>query len=405
MKSDFIPVFRFAICSDAHIEGVDAPGYIRLKKAIDYSLKFASEDKNYNILDTFLIAGDITNKGTKAEFDAFKEIYDSAANKGLRLICTVAKGHDSITMKKKSLSYFKSLTNQETDFHKVIGGYHFIGLSTCKSLPHKHYSPFQKLWLKTQLKKAVADTPDKPVFLIHHEHVKNTVYGSSNFDGWGNRFFNGVFDKCPNVVDFSGHSHYPINDPRSIWQNEFTAIGTGSLKYTELTVDDERKVHPATCEICSNFLIVESDINSNLHIMGFDCLAEKMLCEYYLKNPADINNREYTEEKQRSRSKAPVFQGNVEITITETDGIYSAEYPKAESVDGMPVFIYRAYVHDDKGNVVEASKTLPSYYLYNIEDKLTTSLGKLSNGKYKVSVFAENAYGMKSEPIEKEFEI
>ena len=239
MKSDFIPVLRFAICSDAHIEGVDAPGYRRLKKAIDYSLKLASEGKSYKKLDTFLIAGDITNKGTKAEFDSFKEIYGSAANKGLRLMCTVAKGHDSITMKKKSLSYFKSLTKQEPDFHRVIGGYHFIGLSTCKSLPHKHYSPFQKLWLKTQLKKAVADTPNKPVFLIHHEHVKNTVYGSSNFDGWGNRFFNGVFNKYPNVVDFSGHSHAPINDPRSVHQKYITSFNTGSFSYFELDEFDK----------------------------------------------------------------------------------------------------------------------------------------------------------------------
>ena len=405
MKDGFLPAFRFAICSDAHIEGVDTPGYIRLKKAIDYSLAFASDNKNYSELDAFLIAGDITNKGTEAEFSAFKEIFDLAAARGLKLLCTVAKGHDSITMKKKSLPHFRSLTKQETDFHRVIGGYHFIGLSTCRSLPHKHYSYLQKIWLKKQLKKAASVTPDKPVFVLHHEHVKNTVYGSSNFDGWGNRFFNGVFENYPNVVDFSGHSHYPVNDPRSVWQREFTAIGTGSLKYTELTVDDERKVHPPTCEICSNFLIVEADKNSNLHIIGVDCLAGEILCEYYLSNPADKNNRDYTQEKQLSRSKAPEFSGDAEITITQQDDIYSAVYPKAHSTDGMPVFVYRAEVYDDKGNIVFRGKTVPSYYLYEPEEIVTTSLGKLEKGRYKIKVFAENCYKIKSESIETEFEI
>ena len=405
MKNEFIPAFRFAICSDAHIEGVGSAGYERLKKAIDYSLTFAQKDKNYPTLDNFFIAGDITNKGKTEEFSAFKEIYDYASDKDLKMLCTVAKGHDSITMKKKSLAHYKGLTNQETDFHRVIGGYHFIGLSTCKSLPHKHYSPFQKIWLKKQLKEAVADTPDKPVFLIHHEHVKNTVYGSSDFDGWGNRFFNGVFDSYPNVVDFSGHSHYPVNDPRSIWQKEFTAIGTGSLKYTELTVDDERKVHPATCEICSNFLILEADKDSNLHIIGVDCLAEEILCEYYLKNPADKNNREYTADKQRCRAKAPEFSSNAEITITETDGIYSAEYPKALSSDGNPVFVYRFTLCDEKGNTAAQGKVIPSYYLYKVEDTYTINLGKLSKGRYTLKVIAENAYTMKSEPIEKIIEI
>ena len=405
MNNEFLPVFRFVICSDSHIEGVGAPGYLRLKKMVDFSIAYACENDNYNKIDTFIIAGDITNKGKKEEFHAFKEIYDYAKEKGEKFLCTVAKGHDSITMKKKSLAYYKSLTNQETDFHRVIGGYHFIGLSTCKSLPHKHYSPFQKMWLKKELKKAVSDTHDKPVFLIHHEHVKNTVYGSSDFDGWGNRFFTGVFNKYPNVVDFSGHSHYPVNDPRSVWQNEFTAIGTGSLKYTELTVDDERKVHPPTCEICSNFLIVEADKDSNLRIIGIDCLAGEILCEYYLKNPADKNNREYTKEKQLSRAKAPTFSNDAEITLTEKDGVYSAEYPKAQSTDGTPVFIYRFYLYDEKGNTVTAGKTLPSYYLHKVEDTYTASLGKLSKGKYTLKIFAENAYGMKSEPIEKTIKI
>ena len=402
MKNEFLPVLRFAICSDAHIEGVNAPGYLRLKKAIDYSLAFAKKAEGYNKLDTFIIAGDTTNKGTKDEFAAFKEIFDDAQSKGLKLLCTVARGHDSITMKKKSLVHFKSLTNQETDFHRVIGGYHFIGLSTCRFIYNKNYLLYQKQWIKNQFKKAVSDTPDKPVFFIHHEHVKNTVYGSSDFDGWGNRFFTGVADKYPNVVDFSGHSHYPVNDPRSIWQGAFTAIGTGSLKYTELTVDDERKVHPATCEACSNFLIVEADKDGNLHIMGFDCLAEEMLCEHYLSNPADKKNREFTWEKQRSRSKAPAFDINAEISFKEENGIYTAEYPKAQSTDGKPIFIYRAYVYDEKGKAVAESKTVPSYYLYKPEEIVVTELGKLKNGRYTIKVFAENCFGMKSQPIEKE---
>ena len=72
-------------------------------------------------------------------------------------------------MGKKSLEYYKSLTNQETDFHRVIGGYHFIGVSTSRLKKHFN-SPFQKLWLKKELDKAVADTPNKPVFLILYGH-------------------------------------------------------------------------------------------------------------------------------------------------------------------------------------------------------------------------------------------
>lgn len=398
MRNEFLPVLRFAVCSDAHIQGTDTAGYRRLKKAVDLSFTF--DDKFSKNLDAFLIAGDITDKGRKEEFDAFKLIYDYATEKGTQILCIVAKGHDSISMGKKSLSYYKALTNQPADFHKIIGGYHFIGLSTCK-LPEIYYTPMQKKWLINALDNAVEDTPDRPVFLMHHEHVKYTVYGSSDIDGWGHDFFTPILKKYPNVVDFSGHSHYPLNDPRSLWQNEYTAIGTGSLKYTELTVDGKRKIHPENRSDCGTFWIVEIDKDNNLHLAGIDCEAEKILCEYYLRNPADKNNRDYTEEKQRLRSMPPIFPDNAEITIK--DGY--VEYPAALSTDGMPVFIYRVTVCDKNGKEIVNGKNLPSYYLFNTEDRLKTYIGCLQKGIYLVRIKAETVYGVQSDYIEKTIEI
>lgn len=404
MKNDFIPSFRFIMCSDSHIEGIGSAGYDRLKRTIDYSLDFAAKDENYNKIDMFFIAGDITNKGSKEEFDSFKELYDYGTEKGLEFLCTVAKGHDSITMGKKSLEYYRALTGQETDFHKVIGGYHFIGVSTSRLKKHFN-SQFQKIWLKRELDKAVADTPDKPVFLIHHEHIKYTVYGSYDEDGWGKILFADLLKKYPNVVDFSGHSHYPVNDPRSVWQKEYTAIGTGSLKYTELTVDGEQKIHPELFEECANFLVVEADKDDNIRIFGVDVLAQEIICEYFLKNPADKNNREYTVAKQCSRSSSPVFSYASEIQIDEKDGFYTVQFPKAESTDGMPVFIYRIYIENEKGETVKARKKIPTYYLYKANDNITAQLGRLPEGKLKIKIVAETPYGVKSEYIEKNIEI
>ncbi|MBR6567835.1 MAG: metallophosphoesterase [Clostridia bacterium] len=404
MKKEFLPVLRFIASSDAHIEGVGSVGYVRLKKAIDFSLSFAKKSEGYQKLDAVLMAGDFTDHGRPDEFDAFGEIFDYAKEKGLPVLSIVARGHECFTLKKKSLAYFRGVTGQETDFHEVIGGYHFIGLSTCR-FPVLYYSPKQKIWLRNQLREAVADTPDKPVFLFHHEHVRDTVYGSSKFDGWGNPFFTQMLKDFPNVVDFSGHSHYPLNDPRSLWQKEYTAVGTGSLKYAELTVDKERCVHPPTHRDCATFWIAEADKDGNLHLMGIDCEAEKILCEYFLGNPADKSNREYTEEKQRSRSRPPLFPEKAEINLKEEKGNYTAEYPAAESTDGMPVFIYRAYVSDRDCKEIAKGKTVPSYYLYESEDIISTSLGALPEGKYTIRILAETAYGVHSESINKTIEI
>ena len=36
----------------------------------------------------------------------------------------------------------------------------------------------------------------------------------------------------PNAVAFSGHSHWTLNDERSIWQGAFTAVSVPSLSCT-----------------------------------------------------------------------------------------------------------------------------------------------------------------------------
>ena len=131
----------------------------------------------------------------------------------------------------------------------------------------------------------------------------------------------------------------------------------------------------------------------------------EILCEYYFKNPADKNNREYTKEKQLARSVAPRFADKAEITVEEQDNVYVVCYPEAVSTDGIPVFIYRIYVENADGKTVKIRKQIPTYYLYGEDEELRECLGMFPKGKYKVKILAENVYGMKSEFIEKEFEI
>lgn len=72
--------------------------------------------------------------------------------------------------------------------------------------------------------------PKLPFFYIQHPHPKDTCYGSW---AWGHD--GGEVTAClsghANAVAFSGHSHYPLTDERSIWQGAFTSIGAASLRY------------------------------------------------------------------------------------------------------------------------------------------------------------------------------
>ncbi len=396
--SDFTPVIRFMAASDSHVALVADRQNYRLQKAIKMSYAIAEADEEYNKLDAVMIAGDLTNDGYKSAFCQFKAATDSVLKDETKLLAVLGRAHDARTLGTGSLDYFKDLTGIDNDYNYVINGYHFIGLSNSK-IEGEHYSEYQREWLREQLDAAVAEDPNKPIFVMHHEHVSGTVYGSSDFEGWGMDYFKDILEDYPQIVDFSGHSHYPISDPRSVWQGEFTAVGTGSLFYVELTVEDERTVHPLGYESEVQFWIVELDANNRMRLRGIDLTEEKVLCEYILENPADPANREFTPEKRAAASEAPVFAEDAEVKATKIAGKYQFKVPAAKSSDGMPIFLYRAYVYDADGNEVTSAYTLPNYYSATVKDSYTIKLDKIEKGDYTVHIVAETAYGVQSEPI------
>ncbi|MGK0537381.1 metallophosphoesterase family protein, partial [Bacillus sp. 'calajunan'] len=88
---------------------------------------------------------------------------------------------------------------------------------------HGYYSDKQINWLKEEMEKAQKDDPEKPIFVFLLQHIKDTVYGSQE---WGTKDSAKIYEvlkQYPQVITFSGLSHYPLDDPRSIHQKDFTS--------------------------------------------------------------------------------------------------------------------------------------------------------------------------------------
>lgn len=397
--TDFTPVIRFALCSDTHIKDDSDVNAERIGMLMDIAYAEAEKDPSYNKLDALLIAGDLTNDGRKSEFDKFWRAVSGSIRGDTRFLGVVAKSHDGWDLpRQEMLNYYETLSGNKADFHEVINGYHFIGVSVSPKEAFR-YDFDQMAWLKKQLDAAVADDPNKPVFVMQHEHLLDTVYGSSIYDGWGQPELNGIIGMYPQAVDVSGHSHYPLNDPRSIWQGLYTAIGTGAIYYAEFTIDEMRAYDPPDCQEAATFWLVELDAASTMHLRGFDVNENKMLCEYYIDNPADITNRDYTNAAKRARAKAPEFAEGTEIKTEVSYGKCEVTVPKAESTDGMPIVLYRAYAKNRLGITIAETWTLPYYYRAIEQDEISFTLEGLGNEPYTISVVAENAFGMKSAPV------
>jgi predicted phosphodiesterase len=72
--------------------------------------------------------------------------------------------------------------------------------------------------------------PLKPFFYVQHPHPRDTVYGR---DAWGvdDGTSTKLLSAFPQAVAFSGHSHEPLTNERSLWRGAFTSVATGSLRY------------------------------------------------------------------------------------------------------------------------------------------------------------------------------
>ncbi len=395
---DFVPVMRFVATSDTHIYALGDKGCHRVAKMINSAYAIAGADSDYTALDAVVFSGDITDDGTFTAFSAFAATTDKAIKEGTERLAVVAKSHDGNTYDAESLEIFTALTGQETDFHRVINGYHFIGISRAP-VNGVHYSEEQVQWLDNELKAATEAAPSQPVFVFQHEHVLDTVFGSYTYDGWGMNNFSDVLNKYPQVVHISGHSHYPSNDPRSIWQGNFTAIGDGGLAYYEFTVDDETSVHPDGYKSMTQALMVEVDKDNRVLIKVLDVDAGEFVAEYLVDNVTDPVKLKYNHDARKALSSAPVFDTDAKLTVSEKWGKYTVKVPQANVGDDNKVYLYRIFITDKDGNNVYTAWELSRYYYASVPGSISFEGIKLSDGSYTVSVQAEDVWGNVSEAL------
>lgn len=396
---NFEPVIRFAVCSDVHLNGEDDQAEAkRLEKLINFMYDY-SADKSYKNFDALCMVGDTCNTGKEIEYDKLNEILDNNLRDETKLlICT--GNHEYINTRDYDASLsarlFESKMNRALDTHTEINGYHFV-LASYSDDGKTFKSKLN--WLDDEITKAEKASGDKPVFVFQHPAPFATVYGSIN---WGDFDIPRVLLKHPRVIDFSGHSHYPVNDPRSMWQGGYTALGCGTLSYFETELDGIAGNFPYDNENAAQFYIVECDKAGNTRILSYDLITDTFFDnEYYLTNLAK-RNFEYSYAKMKVRDKAPEWKADTKITTTKNE--------KGETLLIFEGASDKYIVESYKVNVSEGAKSVMSdnfsgKYMYLYEENIyDVNLGKLTAGKtYSVQIIALNAYAETSKALNYKF--
>lgn len=397
-QDDFVPVMRFVATSDTHIENLGDVGCRRISAMLKTAYAISDADEDYKNLDAVVFSGDLTDNGRRKSFYAFAAMTDNEIREGTERLAVVAKAHDSYKFQYGSLDVFKDITGQESDFHRVINGFHFIGISRSATL--KHYTKQQVQWLDENIAAAVAADPEKPVFVFQHEHVRDTVYGSSKSDGWGLDTFTQVLEKYPQVVHISGHSHFPANDPRAVWQGSFTAINDGGLAYYELAVDGKNGQFPEEKDRMSQALIIEVDADNRVLVKVLDVDEGVIMREFLIDNITEENKTKYSFDTRKEEASAPVFPEGATLQYEKKDLKHYITVPQATVSEDNEVFIYRIYVLNKNGRTVYEDWAFSDYFFADKPETITFD-GFVSFYKnFTVKVCAEDVWGNHSECLE-----
>lgn len=392
LKSDtkFKPILRFAAMSDIHYKSEHTVERDRFELALKTLYDYADNSESYNRLDALCVVGDFANHGAEAEMQAFNNSLDKFIRPETALIISYASHEHMEAGQDAASEKLKRIFGKEPDVHEIINGFHFISLSTSKSETSVRcgFDAAKREWFRAECEKAIADNPQKPVFMFQHPHPENTVYGSKE---WDNGDLYPIQKDYPMLITFSGHSHAPINDPRSIHQRDFTSLGCGTLSYFEL--DEFDKVYgtiPPNSKNAAQFYIVEADEQNRVRVLLYDLITQNFFPdEWLIEKPWDKSSFIYNENRPGAEC-IPYFRKDDKLEISDiTDNGCTLTFPQAK-IDKFYVNSYYIKIFNaDTDTEVDTLSIWSEYYFYDMPKSLSWKITGLEKGKnYRISIYA-----------------
>lgn len=366
----------------------------------------------------FLVhAGDVGDMNSRYAYNTFNDALASVYGDQLPESLFIMGNHDTWwntdwEHSKPKARKFNAVIGQSPWSHKVVNGFHFIGASPDGTKNTAAYSDTVINWMEEQIKAAIADNPDLPVFVITHHNPRFTAYGS---DEWYDNNLDPLFSKYPQVVSISGHSHYSIMDERSIYQNDYTAFTTQALAYVNLSKEYFDPFRGGKTD-----LPAKDEDYPMMEIMNLDQdgatierwnvkqkTEEKADRRWNLAFPMVKENFTYSTAEREAVNQAPEMDAQAPVSFNPAVES-TLSFPK-EDQHTLPGITFKAGTDDDfvhSYKVVvrgtrEAEYTYLSDYCSGIStmsDTVNLALDtNLPEGSYAVRVYAVDSFGLVSE--------
>lgn len=397
---NFDAKLRFIVTSDIHYKTDNDESKERFEKGMKMAYDYA-QTTSYKKIDAFFAVGDFANSGTEAEMLKFKASLDAVIKPETKINLMLASHEFHSEGQEAAYKKLKDIYGLEADNYFEINGCPFFCISTEDGCSIKEK---KQKWLSDCLKDAAAKDIKRPFFVFQHPHLTDTVYGSIN---WGDDDIIAILTDYPQVIDFSGHSHAPINDPRSIHQKFFTSLGTGSLLYFELDeFDFMYGTIPPDCNECAQYYIVEVNESNAVRIIPVDILSEQFFNDGYLiETPWEPDSFEFT-DKRAAKESDPYFDSSFSCKIEKNEDKLHIVFSQAKT-DDYRVDSYSVIIRRTCDNCILAQKKVSSsYYIYNMPENIDIEFEFLHNeGDYIAEIYANGFWFAKSEKMTVPFSI
>lgn len=310
--------------------------------------------------------------------------------------------------------------------HYVLDGIHFISISCSDS--NGGYSSERMEYLKKHLNIACCESKDKPVIVVSHMPFETGgLWGGKWKSPQADEMYQ-ILSAYPQVVYFSGHSHYALFDERSLVQKDFTMVNTGSTSYFDLdwsvSIDGKKLDMNKPNEYLNPHLI---GIFRQADIPGRDEVNQGWMMSINTQNGKlslqRVNYNEgvpfgspivlsdwsgryfpYTVKRLQEKSRTPAFddKASVDVLVREP-GVADICFDAA--LKGDLVKHYEIEVDDPNGSVTILRFLAKGYYggidvPYKEHIRYYNCLQK---GKYLLRIKAINSFGKISSLLVKEF--
>jgi len=424
-------VLSLGVVSDVHIDGKSQPTSNKFKSALNQlGTEAAKEDKDG--LDGILVVGDLIQNPyrdttTYYEAELFKELYESVYSpEKMPLVYTIGN-HDVYKHWNDRPYYFSKKIERimgEKYFtldlddemrekyecrHCVIDGCHILCITPNHADPVT-YPEEAKQWLDRKLAEITTAEPDRYVLVLTHPMITGTVYGSNLGGFWATKELTPILEKYPQAVTFGGHLHFPLNDPRSIWQGSFTAFGTASTRY--MAIEDggyERMAGKTTMKDMNEYsqgLLLQFDADGNMRATRMDFFHNTTIgSPWVLDHPtADGSHlKRYSQTLRASANKAPRL-GKAKAMMTESGPVLQFAAGKDDE------FVHHYVITvSSKDSVVVTKKILADFYRHPLPSEMKQtweeSLGELPTGKYRIRLQAFDSWDAKSNVLKTKLKV